>query len=71
MYDQHSSEEELEVINGPSSGTADEHCDEVFDEESPKRSNSTIIENRKRSLAQATDDEVSKLFDFFFFLYFK
>lgn len=62
MYDQHSSEEELEVINGPSSGTADEHCDEIFDEESPKRSNSTIIENRKRSLAQASDDEVSKIY---------
>lgn len=60
MYDQHSSEEELEVINGPNSSanSADEHSDEVFDDESPKRSSSTIIENRKRSLAQSSDDEV-------------
>lgn len=51
LYDQHSSEEELEVINGVSVES------EV---DSPKRSNSTlIIENRKRSLAQSSDDEVS------------
>lgn len=56
MYDQHSSEEELEVINGPAGES------EVFDD-SPKRSNSTIIiENRKRSLAQCSDDEVSDYF---------
>lgn len=56
MYDQHSSEEELEVINGPSNES------EVFD--SPKRSCSStiIIENRKRSLAQSSDDEVRMRF---------
>lgn len=51
LYDQHSSEEELEVINGV---LVESEVD------SPKRSNSTlIIENRKRSLAQSSDDEVS------------
>ena len=59
MYDQHSSEEELEVINGPSAES------EVFD--SPKRSSSTIIENRKRSLAQSSDDDVSVLFSRIYF----
>lgn len=51
MYDQHSSEEELEVINGPSTDES-----EIFD--SPKRSSSTMTENRKRSLAHNSDDEV-------------
>lgn len=55
LYDQHSSEEELEVINGVSVES------EV---DSPKRSNSTlIIENRKRSLAQSSDDEVRNLLE--------
>lgn len=56
MYDQHSSEEELEVINGPA-GTVS--VDEIFDVESPKRPSTTTIENRKRSLVQNSDDEVS------------
>lgn len=111
-YDPHSSEEELEVINGPSnsgvgggggsggsgnvsndgsngrctSGVADSNNgndtgdvdgddggtirggssrggasldddDNVF--ESPQRSCSVIVENRKRSLAQCSDDDVS------------
>lgn len=51
LYDQHSSEEELEVINGTTSEP------EVFD--LPQRPCSTIMENRKRSLAQSSDDEVS------------
>lgn len=55
MYDQHSSEEELEVINGPA-GTVT--ADDVFDVESPKRPSTTTIENRKRSLVQNSDDEV-------------
>ncbi|KAH8413288.1 hypothetical protein KR009_009737 [Drosophila setifemur] len=88
MYDQHSSEEELEVINGPSSqsgqhpgGTAasgslcasrisNRGCTSSLDTEAPleerattsnsKRSSSTLmVENRKRSLAHSSDDEVS------------
>lgn len=55
MYDQHSSEEELEVINGPSTDES-----EIFD--SPKRSSSTMTENRKRSLAHNSDDEVCFFF---------
>lgn len=55
MYDQHSSEEELEVINGPT-GTVT--TDDAFDVESPKRPSTTTIENRKRSLVQNSDDEV-------------
>lgn len=59
-YDPHSSEEELEVINGATAvhqftaGDSD-----VFDD-SPRRScSSTInVENRKRSLAQSSEDEV-------------
>lgn len=86
MYDQHSSEEELEVINGPSSqagqhpGTAatgsscasrisNRGCTSSLDTEAPyeerattsnsKRSSSTLmVENRKRSLAHSSDDEV-------------
>lgn len=56
MYDQHSSEEELEVINGGPLAESDE-----FD--SPKRSVSTLNENRKRSLAHSSDDEVRNLLD--------
>lgn len=96
MYDQHSSEEELEVINGPSavaaaaaaatsttstgatgaasaaSATAatcasrlsNRGCTSSLDTEAPssnsKRSSSTLmVENRKRSLAHSSDDEVS------------
>ncbi|XP_017007138.2 uncharacterized protein Reph isoform X1 [Drosophila takahashii] len=87
MYDQHSSEEELEVINGPSSqagqhpgGTAatgsscasrisNRGCTSSLDTEAPyeerattsnsKRSSSTLmVENRKRSLAHSSDDEL-------------
>ncbi|XP_017075554.2 uncharacterized protein LOC108110828 isoform X2 [Drosophila eugracilis] len=87
MYDQHSSEEELEVINGPSS-QAGQHpggptatvsscasrisnrvCTSSLDTEAPyeerattsnsKRSSSTLmVENRKRSLAHSSDDEL-------------
>lgn len=88
QYDQHSSEEELEVINGPSScaGVAesnlgaissdtsvrvlsslvsergsssvdfDELCGET--ETTLKRSSSTLIETRKRSMAHSSDDDV-------------
>lgn len=85
LYDQHSSEEELEVINGPSSlaaaeaaasilvvrgtassliserGSSSLEPDELFGEtaSTSKRSSSTMIENRKRSLAHSSDDEVS------------
>ncbi|XP_017110637.1 uncharacterized protein LOC108134734 isoform X1 [Drosophila elegans] len=89
MYDQHSSEEELEVINGPSSqGGHGQHpggttatgsscvsrisnrgCTSSLDTEAPyeerattsnsKRSSSTLmVENRKRSLAHSSDDEL-------------
>ncbi|XP_016980983.1 uncharacterized protein LOC108045982 isoform X2 [Drosophila rhopaloa] len=87
MYDQHSSEEELEVINGPSSqagqhpgGTtatgsscvsriSNRGCTSSLDTEAPyeerattsnsKRSSSTLmVENRKRSLAHSSDDEL-------------
>lgn len=83
LYDQHSSEEELEVINGPSSivasagsgsilkvrgttssliserGTSSLDPDELCGEASTsKRSSSTLNENRKRSLAHSSDDEV-------------
>ncbi|KAH8329519.1 hypothetical protein KR074_012396 [Drosophila pseudoananassae] len=88
MYDQHSSEEELEVINGPSSqggqhpgGTAatggtscasrvsNRGCASSLDTEAPfeerattsnsKRSSSSLmVENRKRSLAHSSDDEL-------------
>lgn len=102
MYDQHSSEEELEVINGPSAVAAAEAaaaaaaaltatnagggpgassssvsrlsnrgCSSSLDTEAPyderattsnsKRSSSTLmVENRKRSLAHSSDDEVCK-----------
>lgn len=58
-YDQHSSEEELEVINGTTTTHPYTGESEVFDD-SPKRScSSTItVENRKRSLAQSSEDEV-------------
>lgn len=52
MYDQHSSEEELEVINGQSIET------EIY--ELPQRPSSTMTENRKRSLAQSSDEEVKE-----------
>nr|XP_017021824.1 uncharacterized protein LOC108074327 isoform X2 [Drosophila kikkawai]XP_017021825.1 uncharacterized protein LOC108074327 isoform X2 [Drosophila kikkawai]XP_017021826.1 uncharacterized protein LOC108074327 isoform X2 [Drosophila kikkawai] len=96
MYDQHSSEEELEVINGPSSqagqhpggttnvaGTgggsssctsriSNRGCNSSLDTEAPpyeerattssnsKRSTSStlMVENRKRSLAHSSDDEL-------------
>lgn len=61
LYDQHSSEEELEVIYGQSSEDNVDHSDELFSEALPQRSSSTIIENRKRSLPQSSDDEVSIL----------
>lgn len=85
QYDQHSSEEELEVINGPSSVAAAEAAaacnvltvrgtsslisergsssldhDELQGEVATlKRSSSTLVENRKRSLAHSSDDDVS------------
>lgn len=83
QYDQHSSEEELEVINGPSSVAAAEAAasnvltvrgtsslisergsssldpDELHGEVAAlKRSSSTLVENRKRSLAHSSDDDV-------------
>lgn len=62
MYDQHSSEEELEVINGPIiNSRVDELSENLFDVDSFKSSNSAIIESRKRSLAQSSDDEVGGL----------
>lgn len=88
QYDQHSSEEELEVINGPSSvaaaeaahaasnvltvrgtssliserGTSSLDPDELHGEAAAlKRSSSTLVENRKRSLAHSSDDDVSRL----------
>lgn len=96
MYDQHSSEEELEVINGPSSqagqhpgGTttaatgsssctsriSNRGCTSSLDTEAPyeerattsnsKRSTSStlMVENRKRSLAHSSDDEVAPLME--------
>lgn len=87
QYDQHSSEEELEVINGPSSmavaeatsglittdlsvrgsssliserGSSSVDFDELCGESSTlKRSSSTLIERRKRSMAHSSDDDVS------------
>lgn len=59
-YDQHSSEEELEVINGATTvQNFAEGESEIYDD-SPKRScSSTVnVENRKRSLAQSSEDEV-------------
>ncbi|XP_065355436.1 uncharacterized protein Reph [Calliphora vicina] len=83
QYDQHSSEEELEVINGPSSVAAAEAAasnvltvrgtsslksergsssldpDELQGEIAAlKRSSSTLVENRKRSLAHSSDDDL-------------
>ncbi|XP_067624716.1 uncharacterized protein Reph isoform X2 [Eurosta solidaginis] len=84
LYDQHSSEEELEVINGPSSVAAAEAASNVMVERgtasslisergssslepeellggeasTSKRSSSTLIENRKRSLAHSSDDDL-------------
>lgn len=57
IYDQNSSEEELEVIN---SG----QCLELSDTYgSPKRSITTFNENRKRSLVHSSDDEVRNLLE--------
>lgn len=58
-YDPHSSEEELEVINGATAEREYAGESEVYDD-SPKRScSSTVnVENRKRSLAQSSEDEV-------------
>jgi hypothetical protein len=75
LYDQHSSEEELEVIMTKPLENLIEMSNEnleqnqklkINDEEfSPKRcSSSTFLEKRKRSLAHNSDDEV-KLFRFF------
>ncbi|XP_055681723.1 uncharacterized protein LOC129789107 isoform X3 [Lutzomyia longipalpis] len=60
MYDQHSSEEELEVINGPAEAAS---SPTIFDDDSPKRSSSTLIEKRKRSLAHSSDEEVRNLLE--------
>lgn len=72
LYDQHSSEEELEVIMTTPLDTlvemsfSNENMDQNQkikindDERSPKRcSSSTFLEKRKRSLAHNSDDEVS------------
>lgn len=87
QYDQHSSEEELEVINGPSAvavtdgttgsitsslpirgtssliserGSSSVDFEELCGEPSTlKRSSSTLIETRKRSMAHSTEDDVS------------
>lgn len=72
LYDQHSSEEELEVIMTKPLDTLVEmsYSNENMDqnqkikingtERSPKRcSSSTFLEKRKRSLAHNSDDEVS------------
>lgn len=72
LYDQHSSEEELEVIMTKPLDTlvemsySNENMDQNQkikindDERSPKRcSSSTFLEKRKRSLAHNSDDEVS------------
>lgn len=77
MYDQaHSSEEELEVINGPLTSTSPSKVlsemyqngssnGEYMAEISPKRCcSSTLLEKRKRSLAHSSDDEVR--FKYFF-----
>lgn len=63
MYDHHSSEEELEVINGSNiDDKVDELSESLFEIEpfkSPSTSSSsTINESRKRSIAQSSDDEV-------------
>jgi hypothetical protein len=68
FYDQHSSEEELEVIMTKpldSVEVSNENMDQKAkinsnsDEFSPKRcSSSTFLEKRKRSLAHNSDDEV-------------
>jgi hypothetical protein len=73
LYDQHSSEEELEVIMTKPLETlvemaySNENLDQnqkskkVDEERSPKRcSSSTFLEKRKRSLAHNSDDEVSR-----------
>lgn len=74
LYDQHSSEEELEVIMTKPLDTliemsySNENMDQNQklkvnndDEKSPKRcSSSTFLEKRKRSLAHNSDDEVSE-----------
>lgn len=57
LYDQNSSEEELEVINGQPSLHANEESDDVYG--SPKRASSIMIESRKRSLPHCSDDDVS------------
>lgn len=72
MYDQHSSEEELEVINGPNINSRVDELSESLLEIEPFKSPSssttscTMTESRKRSIAQSSDDEVSaqvKLYD--------
>lgn len=69
MYDHHSSEEELEVINGSNiDDRVDELSESLFEIEpfkSPSTSSScTINESRKRSIAQSSDDEVGFYFYF-------
>jgi len=73
LYDQHSSEEELEVIMTKPLDNLIEMSNENVDQKqklkihnnddefSPKRcSSSTFLEKRKRSLAHNSDDEVSE-----------
>lgn len=65
MYDQHSSEEELEVINGPNINSRVDELSESLLEidpfKSPSSSTTSCVttESRKRSIAQSSDDEVS------------
>lgn len=73
LYDQHSSEEELEVIMTKPLDDLPEISNENVDQKqklkihnddefSPKRcSSSTFLEKRKRSLAHNSDDEVSSM----------
>lgn len=64
MYDQHSSEEELEVINGPNINSRVDELSESLLEIDPFKSASSsttscvTTESRKRSIAQSSDDEV-------------
>lgn len=65
MYDQHSSEEELEVINGPNMNSRVDELSENLLEIEPFKSpssSSTMETSRKRSIAQSSDDEVSQFF---------
>lgn len=78
MYDQHSSEEELEVINGSNIDDrvdVDDLPETMLDIDTFKSSPSTTaatctVESRKRSIAQSSDDEVSFFLDFLFAFFF-